>query len=144
MNQLPAILKKERESRNLRRAPFARLIGVSSQLYGQYEDGKKTPGVDFYKKWKAKIGSDLFETVVSNETPKQAMQEPKVDYEAKLSLERSLENLTVDKLRSTAIIERLVTLLEIQMKSEEAGPHNQKPGKVGEELQHKKTSSKAG
>jgi hypothetical protein len=40
-----------------------------------------------------------------------------IDQESRRTLERTLENLSEDKIRSTAIIERLVTMLERQFSS---------------------------
>ncbi len=34
-------------------------LGISSQLYGQYETGKKKPVTTFFLKWKQKFGIDL-------------------------------------------------------------------------------------
>jgi hypothetical protein len=51
------------------------------------------------------------------ETAKVTEQEPSIDHESRRTLERTLENLSEDKIRSTAIIERLVTMLEKQISS---------------------------
>jgi transcriptional regulator with XRE-family HTH domain len=100
LNQLSAKLKKTREDRKLNRSQIAMLLGISSQLYGQYEDGKRIPKMPFFVKWKEKFKEDLTETIVSNET------KPPVS-ESKVSLERSIENLTQDRLRNTAIMDKL-------------------------------------
>lgn len=49
---------------------MAREIGVSSQLYGQYESGAKVPGGDFFLLWRKRFKTDLageVETTVSHE-----------------------------------------------------------------------------
>lgn len=48
-------------------------------------------------------------TLQNTNTP---INEPESNYESRRSLENTLEKMAEDKLRSTAIIERLVTLLE--------------------------------
>lgn len=59
----------------------------------------------------------------------QILEEPS-PYSARTSLERTLENLSEDKLKSTAIIERLVSLLEKQL-GENTGPFLVPPGTPG-------------
>jgi transcriptional regulator with XRE-family HTH domain len=49
---------------------IARLLGVSSQLLGQYARGRHKPKPDFYLKWKEVFGEDLLsETIVSKNGP---------------------------------------------------------------------------
>lgn len=67
MNQLGETLKKFREEKGMNKSQMAKELGVSSQLYGQYEEKGKTPGGDFFIKWKKKFKIDL-ETLVSHET----------------------------------------------------------------------------
>jgi hypothetical protein len=61
--------------------------------------------------------------------------------ENKQSLERSIENLTQNELRTTAIIERLVALLETERRGYD--PSLPVPGAEGT-ARHKKTGTKAG
>lgn len=68
MNQLSDKIKKTREGRNLNRSQIATILGISSQLYGQYEDGKRMPKMPFFVKWKEKFNQDLIEANVSQET----------------------------------------------------------------------------
>lgn len=49
------------------------------------------------------------------------------DMESRRTLERTLENMSEDKIRSTAIIERLVALLEHSFSSSSPGPAVQQP-----------------
>lgn len=49
---------------------MARRLGISSQLYGQYENDDKKPKADFFIKWKEVFNETLlkeFETTVSND-----------------------------------------------------------------------------
>lgn len=51
------------------KSQMARTLKISSQLYGQYENGKN-PGSDFFIKWKEIFGTDLtseIETKISRE-----------------------------------------------------------------------------
>lgn len=52
-------------------------------------------------------------------------------YESRRTLERTLENLSEDKIRSTAIIERLVTMLERQFSSGQSRQGDQSPDLTG-------------
>lgn len=67
MSQVSEIIKSFRESKGWNKSEIARELGISSQLYGQYEAGKK-PGADFFIAWKRTFGQDLTETIVSQET----------------------------------------------------------------------------
>jgi transcriptional regulator with XRE-family HTH domain len=91
LNQLSTRLKKTRESKNLNRSQIALLLGISSQLYGQYEDGKRVPKTPFFIKWKEKFNEDLIETNVSRETENKHLD---MDTESRHTLERTLENLS--------------------------------------------------
>lgn len=58
---------------------MARKLGISSQLYGQYEKGQE-PGGSFFIKWKESFGYELLsgiERIVSQET---LAEEPKTPY----------------------------------------------------------------
>lgn len=49
------------------KSQVAKKLGISSQLLGQYEQGRQKPKLEFYKKWKEVFGEDLLkETNVSN------------------------------------------------------------------------------
>lgn len=99
-----------------------RLGNVSGQLIGQYIQGRQKPKEDFFKKWEAAYGENIrhaFETNVSYEAEEATNVRIGYDMESRRTLERTLENLSEDKKRSTAIIERLVTLLERSFSSGE-------------------------
>lgn len=116
MNQVSALITMQREKRGLNKSQAARKLGVSSQLLGQYESGARLPKTNFFLKWKQVFGEDLLkqiETNVSHET--QNEEAPVIN---RGSLERTLENMSEDKIRSTAIIERLVALLERSFNSD--------------------------
>lgn len=61
-------IRKARESKGLTKTEMAKMLGISSQLLGQYEQGRQSPKVGFYIKWKQVFGEDLVETNVSRET----------------------------------------------------------------------------
>lgn len=69
MSPIAEKLAEIRQQYGLNRSKFAEKIGISSQLYGKYEDGKIAPKMDFYKKLKQFTGVDLLqeETNVSPE-----------------------------------------------------------------------------
>jgi len=49
---------------------MAELLGISSQLLGMYESGKRNPKIEFHQKWKDVFKEDLLKTNVSRETNK--------------------------------------------------------------------------
>jgi transcriptional regulator with XRE-family HTH domain len=103
LNQVFDILIKTRESKGWNKSQMARELGVSSQLYGQYETGAKKPGADFFIRWKDKFGVDLLETKVSHETKRE-------------SFESSLDKLADRALMDGRTIDRLISLLELKLK----------------------------
>lgn len=79
MNQLSEILKAKRGGQSLSKSEMARKIGISSQLYGRYEQGKQNPGASFFIAWKKVFGEDLtgqIEPLVSRETEALEHQPP--------------------------------------------------------------------
>lgn len=68
MDQLGEKLRSFREKEGYSKSEIARQLGISSQLYGQYEKGDKTPGIGFVGKWKKAFNFDITETKVSHET----------------------------------------------------------------------------
>lgn len=136
LNQVSETIKKFRLAKGWNRSEIARQLGISSQLYGQYEDDKRSPGGDFFINWKLKFGQDLTEAIVSHETKE---NDSIMDQESRRSLEKTLENLSEDKIRSTAIVERLVTMIEKQFKT--MGPELPPPGTPGTETLKRKKSA---
>lgn len=68
MNQVANKIKEKIKDKGGNKSEIGRLLGVSSQLLGQYERGRQKPKPDFYLKWKEVYGEDLLtETIVSNE-----------------------------------------------------------------------------
>lgn len=100
MDQVFEILKSTRESKGWNKSQMAKELDISSQLYGQYETGKKKPGVDFFIKWRQKFNTDL----MSNET--KVSKEP---------LEVAIENLSISKVIDSRNMERLILLLEAKL-----------------------------
>lgn len=60
-------MREFREQKGWSKSEIARQLGISSQLYGHYEDQKRTPKGDFFLKWREVFGEDLLEKIVSNE-----------------------------------------------------------------------------
>jgi hypothetical protein len=90
-------------------------LGVSVRSMQNYikKDGPTVPGKDVQNRIREvyanfKEGKPL-EPIETTTT---------MDSESRRTLERTLENLSEDKIRSTAIIERLVTMLERQFSSQ--------------------------
>lgn len=71
MNQQNHLFIAKLKEKGGNKSAIGRLIGVSSQLLGQYANGRQVPKRDFFAKWKAAYNEDitnLFETNVSRET----------------------------------------------------------------------------
>lgn len=101
-------VKKIMDEKGISVAVLSRATDIpSARIYKWYKDNlnPKSPDEKRLEKWLEKIEEVPHETIV---------QEPIEELlQSRRSLEKTLENLTEDKIKSTAIIERLVTLLEI-------------------------------
>lgn len=104
----------------------------SARIYKWYSKTKqaspKENDIDVLSNW-LKIYKAPMEQV-----PREASTEPKHDVndllESRKSLEKALVNLSEDKIRSTAIIEKLVNLIEAKL-GESSGLHLPTPGTKG-------------
>jgi hypothetical protein len=115
------LLKAFVEKGNLRPVRIYESMGISKQAFyklfqtDEFEENtinklEKALG----KKW-SEIRQMNVDVNVKRETKGQHITS--IDNESRRTLERTLENLSEDKIRSTAIIERLVTMLEKQFSS---------------------------
>jgi transcriptional regulator with XRE-family HTH domain len=108
---------------------MAEKLKIKRSTYQYWE--QKTPSIDKIKEV-ARVLNLPVDYFFGNTDEKNIVNEPEIDYESRRTLERTLENLSEDKIRSTAIIERLVTMLEKQFSSgvlskpqeESFGPEN--------------------
>lgn len=67
MNQLSTLLRSLREAKGLRKSELARILDISSQLYGQYEPDSgegKEPGFYFSMKWKEVFDENLIDKLI--------------------------------------------------------------------------------
>lgn len=130
-------LKQFIDNQKQTKISVAQDLKISKQTLFQYFQSQQLE-VSTKKKFEDYFGKKIF-----SELPQvqKELQEPAIVYEGKSSLEKSIENLTQNELRTTAIIERLVNLLEQQYQL--PGPHNMDKNGT-EDLRQKKTSSKAG
>lgn len=112
LNQFSETLTARRISKGLNKSKIAAKLGISSQLYGQYELGSKKPKADFFIKWRKIFGEDLLaqtETNVSHETKDSSSTTP--DYSKEY-----IELLKEDrKLLSEIIQANLTELLKAQV-----------------------------
>jgi hypothetical protein len=111
-------------------------LGISQRSMQNYlkEDDPRTP--------KPEIQTRIHEAFANHRNGKplgNVEQEGDMDTESRRTLERTLENLSEDKIRSTVIIERLVTMLEKQFKT--MGPELPPPGTPGTETLKRKKSA---
>lgn len=134
--ELGEIIKQIRSIKGLTQDQLAEILGVSQSAIVKYERNLSKPGMDFIKKFKKETGYDLTAENITSvikpasepiEEVERVLQETGSDIESRRSLERTLENLSEDKKESTAIIKRLVTLLEKQFNSSSPGPADQEP-----------------
>lgn len=86
-------------------------LGISSQLLGQYESGKRIPKTTFFLKWKDVFKEDL---MIPKIEAFASYEDEAVKISNRASLEKSIENLTENELRMTSVIEKIVDLLREQ------------------------------
>lgn len=132
------ILKAFIETGNLRPVRIYESMGISKQaFYKLYQSNEFEP--DTIHKLEKAIGkkwAEIKEMNIDVNVPRETKgQRGTIDTESRRTLERTLENLSEDKIRSTAIIERLVTMLENQFK---IGPQLEQPGTPGTETLKRK------
>jgi transcriptional regulator with XRE-family HTH domain len=115
MLQIHQKIEQARISAGLTQDEMAEKLGIKRTTYQYWE--QVTPSIDKINRVAEvlKLPNDYFFGVGDE---KDEGREHEVDYESRRTLERTLENLSEDKIRSTAIIERLVTMLERQFSSQ--------------------------
>jgi transcriptional regulator with XRE-family HTH domain len=93
-------------------------MGISSQLLGQYESGKRIPKTQFFLKWKSVFGDDLLKEIEANasavgKTLQGPVLEPDQPKTATLDdLTESTKKLSESNLINAKNIDRLITMLE--------------------------------
>lgn len=118
LNQTSALIQQKREKLKLNKSQMAERLGISSQLLGQYEQGKRTPKTSFFLKWKEVFKEDLLKDVeanVSRETQKDYDQGDPTPMNAIHSLAESTNKLSDSNLINARNIERLIALLEMRL-----------------------------
>jgi transcriptional regulator with XRE-family HTH domain len=115
MLQIHQKIEQARVSAGLTQDEMAERLGIKRTTYQYWE--QKTPSIDKIKEV-ARVLNLPPDYFFGANDEKEPMAEHEVDYESRRTLERTLENLSEDKIRSTAIIERLVTMLERQFSSQ--------------------------
>ncbi|MFL5809223.1 MAG: helix-turn-helix domain-containing protein [Flavisolibacter sp.] len=113
-------IRKKRKQMGLSAQGLAELLKVKVENLYKWEKGTKPTDPEDYIKLENWLSGKIEN--VPRETVPHLAEEAKLEYQLrKQSLEKSIENLTQNELRTTAIIERLVALLESQYfgKSEE-------------------------
>ena len=58
MRHLKEVIKELRQNHG-NKTQVAKKLGISSQLLGQYEQGRQEPKIEFFEKWKNVFGEDL-------------------------------------------------------------------------------------
>lgn len=140
LNQFGKTIQGYRQKLNLNKSEMARKLNVSSQLYGQYESGLKSPKVDFYLKWKEAFGEDLMKLVETNGSPQSdskphsEAEEYKDKYYQILEERASLEKkvLLYARTNQALLLTVVEALVEIQAKRDK-----RKPGDVQAEMNNK-------
>lgn len=116
--EIDELLASIKQKTGLTQEQIAGRIGYNRSYISQ---AKKTDSEKLYKALEKEFRQELENITIQEQAPA---------YDARTSLERTLENLSEDKLKSTAIIERLVSLLEKQL-GENTGPFLVPPGTPG-------------
>jgi HTH-type transcriptional regulator, cell division transcriptional repressor len=115
MLQIHEKIEQARVSAGLTQDEMAEKLNVKRSTYQYWE--QKTPSIDKIKAVARALNlSDDYFFGSSDEKKNEGHED--MDSESRRTLERTLENLSEDKIRSTAIIERLVTMLERQFSSQ--------------------------
>lgn len=145
-------LKNFIDNQKLTKVKIAKDLGISKQTLFQYFKSQYLEP-ETKKRFEDYFGVSIFTDratmaaiIAATGGNEQMLNDPITREEApKSSLDRSIENLTQNELRTTAIIESLVELLKIQYKID---PRFVPPGTPETETKipdrYKKTSSKAG
>lgn len=97
--ELKEKLASFRESKNWSKSQLAKALGVSSQLYGKYESGERTPKLQFYNDWLKAFKFDL-----KSYNPKQ--KETNV---SRITIFATEEEKEIDRLQSKALIKVLLS-----------------------------------
>jgi transcriptional regulator with XRE-family HTH domain len=110
--QLKDRLKEVMKSRKISFPELEKQTNIpANRMYKWYQQGTNPKKED----------SDILEKWLNDLENVPIIQEPAIEYGIKTSLERSIENLTENELRTTAVIERLMDMLEEERK--EKGQH---------------------
>lgn len=154
--RLIEIVREKREKNNIstRNEDFASMLGYNRSYFSTLlgEKGKVTAEhikilvfhFDWLKKYMSKQILNAIQNVGDSNTQLDEGNSSDLDALPTLNqqyLEKSIENLTQNELRTTAIIERLVTLLENKFGSA-YDPSLPRKGEPGTETGNKKASSK--
>lgn len=108
LDQVVAILNNLVPKRGKSKSEVARKLGISSQLLGQYMDGRQKPKPEFYIKWKDAFKEDLLKLVETNVSD---IKEDKVEFEAGAPLLKELTK-EIKQLKATVHILK-VTVAQI-------------------------------
>lgn len=112
-------VKDLRDETGLSQQELADATGIPKDRIGKWEQGKGKPKVEDQKKLDAfysKYKKEKVPQSLNGGAGVQMVREDMAEYnsDSRKRLEITLQNLSEDKIRSTAIIERLVALLEQQ------------------------------
>lgn len=100
LDQVVAVLNKLVPKRGKSKSEVARRLGISSQLLGQYMNGRQKPGADFYIRWKNTFKEDLLSLVETNVS---IVNEDPVEYEVGTPLIKALTK-EIKQLKATVYI----------------------------------------
>jgi predicted transcriptional regulator len=108
LDQVVAVLGRLVPKKGKSKSEVARKLGISSQLLGQYMDGRQKPKADFYLKWKSVFGEDLMKYVETNVSE---VREDAIEYEVGTPLIKELTK-EIKQLKATVHILK-VTVAQI-------------------------------
>jgi transcriptional regulator with XRE-family HTH domain len=104
---------------------FAMGAALDVSYLGKIEKGEKPLSGNYLQRIEKKYNANKDwiitgkgEMFIPNAPQREPQQPGAEDTEKRLSLERSIQNLTQNELRTTAVLERLVSLLEMQYSKE--------------------------
>lgn len=119
LDQVVAVLNNLVPKRGKSKSEVARKLGISSQLLGQYMDGRQKPKADFYVKWKNAFKEDILKLVETNVS---TVMEDMIEYEVGTPLLKEVMK-EIKQLKATVYVLKVtVAQLAATSSGKEIGP----------------------
>jgi transcriptional regulator with XRE-family HTH domain len=97
LDQVSTIIADQVKKKGKTKSEVADKLGISSQLLGQYTNGRQKPKPDFYIKWKNAFGEDILTLI-----------ELKGAEDKKITIDYEIESMVKDLLQVKAQVKTLL------------------------------------